>query len=215
MRPVALGRKNYLFAGSELGAEAAAILYSLTESCRRLGIHPNAYLVDVFGKLATVHPKDGDAIRAPTPARWIAAQHAFSTYSSGVSEGRGLGHHGVAGVHTPLLESNRSRVPQDQTRPRGRSCSEAWVQLQAGPETRCRDQAAAAVTAKSTTFLHAHRTCSCDVADPRRRKQIKQIVRHLHLSTPGETGVAVTRATPSPLAWRRPNRRSRAPYRAR
>jgi transposase len=74
MRPVALGRKNYLFAGSELGAEAAAILYSLTESCRRLGIHPNAYLVDVFGKLATADPKDGDAIRALTPSRWKAAR---------------------------------------------------------------------------------------------------------------------------------------------
>jgi len=72
MRPVALGRKNYLFAGSEIGAEAAAILYSLTETCRRLRIHPNAYLVDVFKRLATIDCTDGDAIRALTPARWKA-----------------------------------------------------------------------------------------------------------------------------------------------
>ena len=76
MRPVALGRKNYLFAGSELGAEAAAILYSLTESCRRLGVNPEAYLVDLFRRLATVDPKDGDAIRALTPARWAAERQA-------------------------------------------------------------------------------------------------------------------------------------------
>jgi hypothetical protein len=78
MRPVALGRKNYLFAGSELGAEAAAILYSLTESCRRLGVNPEAYLEDVFRCLATVDPKNGDAIRALTPARWAAARQTVA-----------------------------------------------------------------------------------------------------------------------------------------
>jgi transposase len=76
MRPVALGRKNYLFAGSEIGAEAAAILYSLTETCRRLGIHPNAYLVDVFRRLATIDRTEGDAIRALTPARWKAERES-------------------------------------------------------------------------------------------------------------------------------------------
>lgn len=74
MRPVALGRKNYLFAGSEIGAEAAAILYSITETCRRIGIHPVAYLVDVFGRLATADGTDAEAIRSLTPARWKAAQ---------------------------------------------------------------------------------------------------------------------------------------------
>ncbi len=72
MRPIALGRKNWLFAGSELGAEAAAILYSLTESCRRLGIDPHEYLLDVMERLAEIDPTDGDAIRALTPARWKA-----------------------------------------------------------------------------------------------------------------------------------------------
>ena len=77
MRPVALGRKNYLFAGSEIGAEAAAILYSLTETCRRLKTSPYAYLVDVFRRLATVDPNNPDEIRALTPARWKA--HQLST----------------------------------------------------------------------------------------------------------------------------------------
>ena len=35
IRPVAIGRKNFLFAGSERGGEAAAIVYSVIESCRR------------------------------------------------------------------------------------------------------------------------------------------------------------------------------------
>ena len=74
MRPVALGRKNYLFAGSELGAEAAAILYSLTETCRRLGIHPQKYLVDVLEQLATTDATNGDQVRALTPTRWKLAQ---------------------------------------------------------------------------------------------------------------------------------------------
>jgi transposase len=76
MRPVVLGRKNYLFAGSEIGAEAAAILYSLTESCRRLKIHVYSYLVDVFRQLATVDPTNPEDIRALTPARWKAQQES-------------------------------------------------------------------------------------------------------------------------------------------
>ncbi len=76
MRPVVLGRKNYLFAGSEIGAEAAAILYSLTETCRRLKISPYAYLVDVFRRLATIDTTKPDEIRALTPARWKASQES-------------------------------------------------------------------------------------------------------------------------------------------
>ena len=76
MRPVVLGRKNYLFAGSEIGAEAAAILYSLTETCRRSGIHVYAYLVDVFRQLATVDPTKPEDIRALTPARWKTEQES-------------------------------------------------------------------------------------------------------------------------------------------
>ncbi|MFQ5507171.1 MAG: IS66 family transposase [Planctomycetota bacterium] len=76
IRPIALGRKNYLFAGSELGAEAAAIVYSLTETCRRLRISPQDYLVDVFRRLAVLDPTNPEEIRALTPARWKAARQA-------------------------------------------------------------------------------------------------------------------------------------------
>jgi transposase len=55
MRPIAVGRKNYLFAGSNGGAEAAAIFYSLINSCKLNNINPRDYLCDVIRRLPT-HP---------------------------------------------------------------------------------------------------------------------------------------------------------------
>jgi transposase len=51
IRPVALGRKNYLFAGSHSGAERAATVYSLLGSCKFQGINPKEYLIDVLQRL--------------------------------------------------------------------------------------------------------------------------------------------------------------------
>ncbi len=53
MRPVALGRKNYLFAGSHEGAKRAAVLYSLINSCKLNGIDPYHYLSDVLRRIHT------------------------------------------------------------------------------------------------------------------------------------------------------------------
>lgn len=51
MRPIALGRKNYLFVGSDRGGHAAATIYSLIESCKNFKINPSEYLTDVLTKL--------------------------------------------------------------------------------------------------------------------------------------------------------------------
>jgi hypothetical protein len=51
IRPVALGRKNYLFAGSHAGAERAAMIYSLLGSCKLQNINPYEYLLDVLQRL--------------------------------------------------------------------------------------------------------------------------------------------------------------------
>lgn len=51
IRPVAIGRKNYLFAGSPQGAEWAAILYSLLSSAANCGHNPSDYLKDVLLRL--------------------------------------------------------------------------------------------------------------------------------------------------------------------
>ena len=51
IRPVAIGRKNYLFAGSPQGAEWAAILYSLLSSAANCGHNPSEYLKDILLRL--------------------------------------------------------------------------------------------------------------------------------------------------------------------
>ena len=52
LRDIALGRKNYLFAGSHDAARRAAALYSLMRSCAQHGVPPLPYLTDVLRKLA-------------------------------------------------------------------------------------------------------------------------------------------------------------------
>lgn len=55
MRPIALGRKNYLFCGSHDAAQRAAIFYSLFACCRLHGVDPYQWLVDVMRRLPD-HP---------------------------------------------------------------------------------------------------------------------------------------------------------------
>ena len=51
LRGIALGRKNWLFCGSERGARAACVYFTLAASCRRRGIDVYAYLRDIFTRL--------------------------------------------------------------------------------------------------------------------------------------------------------------------
>ena len=51
IRPLALGRKNYLFAGSDDGGRRAAILYTLIETARLNGVDPEAWLADVIARI--------------------------------------------------------------------------------------------------------------------------------------------------------------------
>jgi transposase len=51
LRAVAIGRKNWLFAGSDAGGRTAAILYTMTQTCQRHGIDPFAYLQDTLTQL--------------------------------------------------------------------------------------------------------------------------------------------------------------------
>ncbi|WP_153955564.1 transposase domain-containing protein, partial [Cupriavidus necator] len=55
LRGVALGRKNFLFAGADSGGERAAAMYSLIGSCKLNGIDPEAYLRHVLARIAD-HP---------------------------------------------------------------------------------------------------------------------------------------------------------------
>lgn len=55
LRDVALGRRSYLFAGSDAGGERAASMYSLIGCCKLNGVDPEAYLRYVFERIAE-HP---------------------------------------------------------------------------------------------------------------------------------------------------------------
>lgn len=55
IRPVALGRKNYLFAGSHSSAGRAAMFYSLLATCKNQEVNPVVWLQDVLNRIAT-HP---------------------------------------------------------------------------------------------------------------------------------------------------------------
>ena len=55
IRPIALGRKNYLFAGSHEAAQRSAMLYSLLGTCKMHGVEPYAWLRNTLEKIAT-HP---------------------------------------------------------------------------------------------------------------------------------------------------------------
>ena len=71
LRAVAVGRKNYLFAGSDAGGRSAAVLYSVVGTCRRLGLDPFAYLRDAFARLPTLPAGRVDDL---LPDRWAAGR---------------------------------------------------------------------------------------------------------------------------------------------
>ena len=56
IRPLALNRKNALFAGSDGGAEHWAVVASLIETCKLTGVEPRAYLADVITRIVEGHP---------------------------------------------------------------------------------------------------------------------------------------------------------------
>jgi len=74
MRTVAVGRKNWMFAGSAEGGHRAATIYSLVCTCGLLGLEPWAYLKDVLQKIA-----EGIDPAQLTPRIWKAALHQPST----------------------------------------------------------------------------------------------------------------------------------------
>ena len=67
LRPIVLGRKNWLNAGSEAAAHRAAILCSLVQTCRNHGLNPFAYLRDVIDRVST-HP--ARRVLELTPRDW-------------------------------------------------------------------------------------------------------------------------------------------------
>jgi transposase len=70
LRHIAIGRKNWLFAGSSSGAETAAILFSVTSTCHRHGIDAFAYMHDLLQRLAHDPQPSPEMLRDWLPDRW-------------------------------------------------------------------------------------------------------------------------------------------------
>lgn len=67
LKSVAVGRKNYMFAGSDAAAARAATFYTWVETCRLHGVDPPTWLADVLPRIATTRPSQyGDLL----PPRW-------------------------------------------------------------------------------------------------------------------------------------------------
>ncbi len=75
LRGIAIGRKNYLFLGSDAGGRTAAVLYSLVSTCQRHGIDPWAYLRDILTRLPEL---PSERLEELLPDVWAKAQRAQS-----------------------------------------------------------------------------------------------------------------------------------------
>ena len=70
LRHIAIGRKNWLFAGSQNGAKTAAILFSVTSTCHRHKVDAFAYIHDLLQRLAHDPQPSPEVLRAWLPDRW-------------------------------------------------------------------------------------------------------------------------------------------------
>lgn len=86
MKNIAIGRKNWLFVGSENGGKTAAVLFSVASSCRRHGHDTFAYLRDVITRLPK-HPRE--SLEELLPDRWkpLPAAEGDSSAASVESSG--------------------------------------------------------------------------------------------------------------------------------
>lgn len=73
LRSIAVGRKNWMFAGSDRGGKTAAILYSFTQTAKSLGLEPFSYLRDLLARISA-HPMS--RLEEMLPDSWKAAQAA-------------------------------------------------------------------------------------------------------------------------------------------
>ncbi len=70
LRALAIGRRNWTFLRSDRGGRTAAVLYSLTSTCKHHDIDPFAYLRDVLARLP---PHPADRLPELLPDAWLAA----------------------------------------------------------------------------------------------------------------------------------------------
>ena len=70
IRPLALGRKNYLFCGNDASAYRAAIVYSLIGTCKAAGVEPRLWMEDVLRQIP-YYERDGKDMSDLLPREWV------------------------------------------------------------------------------------------------------------------------------------------------
>ena len=75
MRPIALGRKNWIHLGSEQAGPKIAAILSIIETCKRLNVPVRDYLAQILPRLANLPPSQ---ITQLTPSAWKTAQRLHS-----------------------------------------------------------------------------------------------------------------------------------------
>ena len=84
IRPLAIGRKNWIFIGSEDGGKAAATMMSLIQTCRHLDINPQDYLEDVLRRIMS---HTASRINELLPDHWQAARKENSRDAATAEDG--------------------------------------------------------------------------------------------------------------------------------
>ena len=74
IRPTAIGKKNWLFFGSEEAGERSAVIYTLIENCRMHGVEPYTYLKDVLERLPTM---TNQQVAQLTPLNWKKSRQSL------------------------------------------------------------------------------------------------------------------------------------------
>jgi hypothetical protein len=85
MKKIAIGRKNWLSIGSPRGGQTAAVLFSFTSTCQRLGIEPWHYLRDVLEKLPSY---SAERLAEMLPDKWARSQNGAAEVSSPVESNK-------------------------------------------------------------------------------------------------------------------------------
>ena len=76
IRPLAIGRKNFMFCGNHDAAENAAIMYSLLGCCKESGVNPREWLIDVFTQIPRYNKDYSLDLADLLPHNWIKSKEA-------------------------------------------------------------------------------------------------------------------------------------------
>ena len=76
IRPIALGRKNYLFCGNHEGAENMAVVCSLIATCKAQEVNPRDYLNDIIEKMPGIKEATHEELVGMLPHKWKMQQHS-------------------------------------------------------------------------------------------------------------------------------------------